>query len=193
MLEMVVHSPPAKREAKQPGTPQDVPPAVLAAAATAAAGVQQQAGAQQVAVPLLQTDGDLLGLQEPAVTQAEIHPERKREDVVDDRVTDRDRVGRNLTGGNARDDDRISLAGSDATDNPQLNPFTPECFAQIIGAAATAAATAVASSNRPTSLSPPPAASHVTPRRLNERKVPDFWEDRPEFWFRIFDLSLIHI
>ena len=59
----------------------------------------------------------------------------------------------------------------------------------MIGAAATAAASAVASGSRP---SPPPSSSLSAPRRLNDRKVPDFWEDRPEYWFRIFDAHLAH-
>ena len=93
---------------------------------------------------------------------------------------------------------KISVAGSvsdvtpppQTTKHPLLNPFTPEWFAQVIGAAASAAATAVANTSR----APVAAASpnpHV-PRRLNDRKVPDFWEDRPEFWFRIFDAHLAH-
>ena len=32
----------------------------------------------------------------------------------------------------------------------------------------------------------------ATPRRLNDRKIPDFWEDKPEFWFHIFDSHLAH-
>ena len=72
---------------------------------------------------------------------------------------------------------------------PGLNPFTPEWFAKIIGAAASAAASAaVSSAMRPT----PAVPSLTTPRRLNERKIPDFWEDRPEFWFQIFDAHLGH-
>ena len=101
----------------------------------------------------------------------------------------------NLTDAND-DADKISLAGSvagGAGDQPQLNPFTPEWFAQVIGAAATAAATAVANSSRqPTLSTPPTTSSSSAPRRLNERKIPDFWEDRPEFWFRIFDAHLSH-
>ena len=65
----------------------------------------------------------------------------------------------------------------------------------MISAAATAAATAVASSSSSSSTANPgPAAlsAAAPPRRLNERKVPDFWEDRPEFWFRIFDAHLAH-
>ena len=71
---------------------------------------------------------------------------------------------------------------------PQLNPFTPEWFQQMIGAAVSAAATAVANSARPAPSTSPSSA----PRRLNDRKVPDFWEDKPEFWFRIFDAHLAH-
>ena len=94
------------------------------------------------------------------------------------------------------DPDRISPA-DDPADAPQLNPFTPEWFAQLVGAAAnaaaTAAATAVATSRPPPAASLPLAPSSApAPRRLNERKVPDFWEDRPEFWFRIFDDHLSH-
>ena len=93
------------------------------------------------------------------------------------------------------DPDRISLADNAAPppntgNHPPINPFTPEWFAQIIGAAATAAATAVANTPRP--ATPSPAAPSSTPRRLNDRKVPDFWEDRPEYWFRIFDAHLSH-
>ena len=76
-----------------------------------------------------------------------------------------------------------------------LNPFTPEWFAQIIGAAATAAATAVATANATSSSSRPAPhtpSSDAAPRCLNDRKVPDFWEDRPEYWFRIFDAHLAH-
>ena len=73
---------------------------------------------------------------------------------------------------------------------PQINPFTPEWFSQLIGAAVTAAATAVAGGNA--GSSPSPSLPSSAPRRLNERKVPDFWEDKPEFWFRIFDAHLAH-
>ena len=38
----------------------------------------------------------------------------------------------------------------------------------------------------------PTPSDPAVPRRLNDRKVPDFWEDRPEFWFRIFDAHLSH-
>ena len=95
------------------------------------------------------------------------------------------------------DEDKISVADSvsDVAPPPPsgipagLNPFTPEWFEQMISAAATAAATAVASSSRAPA---PPSVNQTTPRRLNDRKVPDFWEDRPEFWFQIFDAHLGH-
>ena len=83
------------------------------------------------------------------------------------------------------DADKISVGSvSDVTpppstgSHPPLNPFTPEWFAQLVSTAASAAATAVANSARPAAA---PGASHSAPRRLNDRKVPDFWEDRPEF------------
>ena len=124
----------------------------------------------------------------PARTQAVVHPPAKEEQkvikqdnvlpqaggVAPDNVTP-DLGGLNL-GGGAPPQDGL----------PGLNPFTPEWFAQIIGAAATAAATAVASSSR----TPPPVVNPAAPRRLNDRKVPDFWEDKPDFWFRIFDAHL---
>ena len=107
-----------------------------------------------------------------------------------------------LTGAKEDDHtDKISVVGSvsDVTPPPPLptqppsglNPFTPEWFTQLIGAAVSAAATAVAQSSQPPSCSPAAAATSA-PRRLNERKVPDFWEDRPEFWFQIFDAHLSH-
>ena len=87
--------------------------------------------------------------------------------------------------------DRIPAAGSvpgrSAPPPEQLNPFTPAWFAQMIESAVTAAATAVAASS-----SQRPPSDPSLPRRLNERKIPDFWEDRPEFWFRIFDAHLLH-
>ena len=61
----------------------------------------------------------------------------------------------------------------------------------MIGAAVSAAATAVAATPRPAASTT--SASHSSaPRRLNDRKVPDFWEDNPDFWFRIFDAHLSH-
>ena len=73
-----------------------------------------------------------------------------------------------------------------------LNPFTPEWFAQIIGAAAAAAGAAATAATTAATRATPPSGSAAAPRRLNDRKVPDFWEDRPEFWFRIFDAHLSH-
>ena len=75
-----------------------------------------------------------------------------------------------------------------SANHPPLNPFTPEWFAQVIGAAATAVATAVANTPHP----PPVAHNSSAPRRLNNRKVPHFWEDKPQFWFQIFDAHLAH-
>ena len=100
---------------------------------------------------------------------------------------------------NAADNtDKISVAGSvsDVTpppnthNHPPLNPFTAEWFAQLVETAATAAATAVANSSR--APPPPPAFNPLAPRRLNDRKVPDFWEEKPELWFNIFDAHLFH-
>ena len=133
--------------------------------------------------------------------QADIHAEIET-DRVDVNVTSRskariDGLASESKGDDLRDADRISSADnvSDVTPPPPvtgfpsgLNPFTPEWFTQLIGSAVTAAATAVANNTR----SPPPAVNSAAPRRLNDRKVPDFWEDRPEFWFRIFDAHLAH-
>ena len=208
---MVVHSPPAERRV--------VPPSVAAAAAAAATapspGEANLLGdlAGDADRSLVEEFDTLAGANTgPAgiVVQADVHTgiEEKREPAVD---VHRDVKTQSLT--NATDDaDRISVADSNqdfsratdqgstratgqgstrAADHPPLNPFTPEWFAQIINAAATtaatAAATAVASSSRPAA-----APNAAAPRRLNERKVPDFWEDRPEFWFRIFDAHLAH-
>ena len=105
-------------------------------------------------------------------------------------------------GAAALEADEISLADvvSDATappppapSHPQLNPFTPEWFAQLVGAAASAAASAAAKAAvEGSKRAPAPQPDPAVPRRLNDRKVPDFWEDRPEFWFRIFDNHLSH-
>ena len=65
-------------------------------------------------------------------------------------------------------------AGAGTSPNfPPLNPFTPEWFAQIIGAAATAAATAVASSRHPppSSSSSSNSVDPTAPRRLNEETL----------------------
>ena len=61
----------------------------------------------------------------------------------------------------------------------------PPWLSQVINAAVTAAATAVAALPR----SAPPRSS-MAPTKLSDRKVPDFWESKPEEWFRIFDAHL---
>ena len=167
-----------------------VPASVLAASSAAAAATTSAAsgsllGASSVHHDFDEWDGDF--------------PPGSLRFGRDDQANSTSRIKR--SGGLTRDEvdpDRISLAGS-VQDDPtpptssaagnhaQPNPFTPEWFAQVIGAAATAAATAVASSSRRQAPADP-----SLPRRLNERKVPDFWEDRPEFWFRIFDAHLGH-
>ena len=105
--------------------------------------------------------------------QAEIHSEK--EDGVSANVTVRRNKEPDLT---KNEEDKISVV-SNVTPPPApgavppgLNPFTPEWFAQVIGAAATAAATAVANSARPPT--PAPSPNPAAPRRLNDRKVPDF-------------------
>ena len=139
---------------------------------------------------------------------AQVHAtiEDKEDDEVHDNVTTR-RVKRGtgaLTSGRADDQmpdlDKISYGesvsdvtpppntASSSSNYPQLNLFTPEWFTQMIGAAVSAAASAVANTPRPPST---PSRPDV-PRRLNDRKVPDFWEDKPDFWFRIFDAHLAH-
>ena len=123
--------------------------------------------------------------------QAEVHATREEDEYVnvttrvkkrnDDLTSKRDLLG--------KDADKISIAGivSDvtppphppsSTNYPPLKPFTPEWFEQVIGAAATAAATAVANARRPQAAR---TFDPSAPRRLNNRKVPDFSEDKPEF------------
>ena len=189
---MVVHSPqPDRREGP-------VPPSVAAAAAAAAAAAPPSEAdllgdlAGDADRSLVEEFDTLASNATNVVVHADVHAgiEEKSEPAVD-------KVIKTQPLPNATDDtDRISVADSRedparTNDHPPLNPFTPEWFAQIINAAATtaatAAATAVASSSRPA-----PVSNAAAPRRLNERKVPDFWEDRPEFWFRIFDAHLAH-
>ena len=67
--------------------------------------------------------------------------------------------------GQAPPEEQLPRGDSRTRDNPQLNPFTPEWFTQLIGAAVSAAATAVASTPRP----PAPVSSTPAPRRLNEQ------------------------
>ena len=201
---MVVHSPPASRKDTS------VPPSVAAAAA-AAAGTSARVEAEADLLGVL--DNAERSLVEEFDTLSGVHPNPSsievQAEVHSGTEDNQDQPGVNVSKNDvknqiltaARDDaERISsadapagtpgaTAASGSSDHSPPNPFTPEWFAQIIGAAATAAATAVATSSRPT---PPSHAPTPAPRRLNERKVPDFWEDRPEFWFRIFDAHLAH-
>ena len=63
----------------------------------------------------------------------------------------------------------------------------PPWLSQVINAAVTAAAAAVtAMPQRPAA----PSRSSMAPTKLSDRKVPDFWESKPEEWFRIFDAHL---
>ena len=178
------------------------PPSVTAAGSAAVAGDAVATPASGAAGGV---DEDLLGdsttVHDFAALQLQAEVHAGTDGREDDNVTLR--RGRRYDGFTHKDDeDKISLAGSIAdaapppqtSSNPQLNPFTPEWFAKIIGAAASSAATAaVAAATRAQAPPPPPAAPNPSvPRRLNDRKVPDFWEDRPEFWFQIFDAHLFH-
>ena len=84
-------------------------------------------------------------------------------------------------GGNVGDD-----LGASFVDDDGFPDSPPPWLAQVINAAVTAAATAVAA------LPQRPAAprSSLAPTKLSDRKVPDFWESKPEEWFRIFDAHL---
>ena len=77
------------------------------------------------------------------------------------------------------DDLGASFVGDGFPDNP------PPWLSQVINAAVTAAATAVAALPRSA-----PARPTMAPTKLSDRKVPDFWESKPEEWFRIFDAHL---
>ena len=182
----------------------DVPPSVRAAADAAANAAAVRSSIEDVAEEV-----DLLGGGQDFDTwtgevasgrsiEADVHAAK---DEINANVTTRrvhsDSKMQDPT--SRLDEDKISVV-SDVTPPPPpgtlpsgLNPFTPEWFAQLVGAAASsaasAAASAVASSVRQSSQQPAPAPAG---RRLNERKIPDFWEDRPEFWFRIFDAHLAH-
>ena len=85
-------------------------------------------------------------------------------------------------GGGVEDD----LDGSFLGDGFPANP--PPWLSQVINAAVTAAATAVAA--LPPRGSAQSARSSMAPTKLSDRKVPDFWESKPEEWFRIFDAHL---
>ena len=194
-------------------TAHTVPPSVLAAAAGASAG-SVAAGSQVTPAE----EADLLGDEDaithdftawqgeqPPRTRADVHVQEEREEDIQFGHGRRHHRADTLT--LRADEDKISVAGSiqgnlgnHAVPPPtpdQLNPFTPEWFSQIIGAAASAAATAaataaVAGAARLPAAGTAPVPNLSAPRRLNDRKVPDFWEDRPEFWFQIFDAHLNH-
>ena len=208
------------------GTGAGVPPSVLAAGLDADAGaasvdplvgdlLQPRATSDDIVHDFDLWDGDIppgagagAGAVARSSIEADVHAGGEDGEHVNV-TTRRVKVSVPLTDAKGEQDqtDKISVAGSvsDVTPPPPvtgsippgLNPFTPEWFAQMIGAAAssaaTAAATAVAQSSRSPAASPSPSLSCASaPRRLNERKVPDFWEDRPEFWFQIFDAHLSH-
>ena len=78
------------------------------------------------------------------------------------------------------DDLGASFAGDAYPEAP------PPWLSQVINAAVTAAATAVAALPQ---RQPPPSRT-LAPTKLSDRKVPDFWESQPEEWFRIFDAHL---
>ena len=81
----------------------------------------------------------------------------------------------------AGDDLGASFLGDDFPEAP------PPWLSQVINAAVTAAATAVAALPQ---RQPTPSRSPMAPTKLSDRKVPDFWESKPEEWFRIFDAHL---
>ena len=193
--EMVVHSPVKPRQGApdDTGTEGTVPPSVAAAAAAAAAAPASEAdllGGLDTA--RTEEFGTWDARPPPSSIEADVHAGEEDEEVK----INRDSVHHQRRRYNTANAERISVVDGDATAPPPntgtgappgLNPFTPEWFAQVIGAAATAAATAVAGAPRPSA-----PANSSTPRRLNERKIPDFWEDKPDFWFRIFDAHLAH-
>ena len=214
---MVVHSP-AKFEVRRPqgaaagaaaavdaAAEDTVPPSVLAAQPAAQPTAEADLLGGLDAATTREDDlaawngGAPPGMKNSIEVHADTHAGNEEEVKINsDNVTTR--RGRRL---GAADEDNISVV-SDVTappgsgTHPPLNPFTPEWFAQIIGAAASAAATAAISAHTKTpstsssSPSPSSSSSSTAPRRLNERKVPDFWEDKPDFWFRIFDAHLAH-
>ena len=174
------------------GAQSSIPPSVAAAAASAAAantgGEADLLG--NLASGTWEGHAPPPGAPTKVSIEVDIHSANEEEDRFANVNTRRGR-GRSTTGA-ADATDGVPAAGTSSSTHPQLNPFTPEWFAQIIGAAATAAATAVANSPRQQAVPPPAPSNPAAPRRLNERKVPDFWEDKPDFWFRIFDAHLAH-
>ena len=134
-----------------------VPPSVVAAADAAA-------GAPAAVGDLMGDPADTTPLANNSLTQdfaawngnvppgievdAEVH-ERDQEQQINSNVTTRGFAANNgLTADRAADEDKISVAGSvsdvtpppNADKLPQLNPFTPEWFAQLVGTAASGAA-----------------------------------------------------
>ena len=83
------------------------------------------------------------------------------------------------------DDLGASFVGDGEDDFPGS---PPPWLSQVINAAVTAAATAVAS--LPQRFPSSSSLSTMAPTKLSDRKVPDFWETKPEEWFRIFDAHL---
>ena len=167
------------------GEPQD------ALAAPDAPGAQAAASNAALLGDLLHQDDDAAivhdfdtwdGNNPPGSQTAQVEINAVREDDnVTTRTTLRQDQLTKRTNPDAKDEDvdRISVASvSDVTPPPRtdpgpnfppLNPFTPEWFAQIIGAAATAAATAVANTPRQSPSSSPslPSSDSSGPRRLN--------------------------
>ena len=218
---MVVHTPTklevlrqtaAERRAAADG---DVPPSVAAAAAVsiedtetvdaAVGAVDEEVGGvdRPADDPLAHEFAAWNGNVPPGIeVDAVVHAATGQEQHVN--VTTRKKYTEAFTGGQgdaakSAEEDKISVV-SDVTpppppsgqagNHPQINPFTQEWFANLIGAAASAAAHAAVAAPRPAAPAPPPPTT--VPRRLNERKIPDFWEDKPDFWFRIFDAHLAH-
>ena len=70
------------------------------------------------------------------------------------------------------------LGASFVNDGDDFPGVPPPWLSQVINAAVTAAATAVAAlPQRPSSSS---GRSSMAPTKLSDRKVPDFWESKPE-------------
>ena len=203
-----------RRAAGQQGSG-DVPPSVLAAAQDAAGDIEpvlEGAGVVGDAADLL----DAASLTDAAQVEHDfaawdgVNPPGTRASIEDAETEEHIEVDVNvLRGGDSklpnatnqsggardrvhREQGEDVRAGMAAPRSDAPNPFTPEWFEHLIGAAVTAAATAVATASSSAPRPSPRDAAGVAPRRLNDRKVPDFWEDRPEFWFRIFDAHLAH-
>ena len=84
------------------------------------------------------------------------------------------------------DGDGDDLGASFMGDEMPSTP--PPWLSQVINAAVTAAAAAVAAMPQRSQ----PQCSSLAPTKLSDRKVPDFWESKPEEWFRIFDAHLAY-